>query len=226
MLTRAILRSLCALLVGFLLVSNPTEMTVLLVQIIGGLFTLSGVLAFIGFFATKSTAKELEQQQGISFRPVFPVVGVGSLAFGTCLLVWPAMFVNILMYVLGVLLCLIGIGQIANLVSYRHFAPLSWSLFVLPLLIMKAGVVVLAYPMDVASVPFTILGISFLVYGVCEFIMGIRFYRLHRRYQAALAEQEAREAEAIEIIEDTVEDDTPVTPPTADDPDFPIDITR
>ena len=51
MLTRAILRSLCALLVGFLLVSNPTEMTVLLVQIIGGLFVLSGVLAFIGFFA-------------------------------------------------------------------------------------------------------------------------------------------------------------------------------
>lgn len=222
MLTRAILRSLCALLVGFLLVSNPTEMTVLLVQIIGGLFVLSGVLAFIGFFATKSTAKKLEQQQGMSFRPVFPVVGIGSLAFGACLLVWPAMFVSILMYVLGVLLCLIGIGQIANLISYRHFAPLSWSLFVLPLLIMAASIVVLFYPMDAASLPFTILGVSFLVYGVCEFIMGIRFYRLYRRYEAILAEQSAREAEAIEVVDD---DDTSA-PVISDTPDVPLDITR
>lgn len=222
MLTRAILRSLCALLVGFLLVSNPTEMTVLLVQIIGGLFVLSGVLAFIGFFVTKSTAKKLEQQQGMSFRPVFPVVGIGSLAFGACLLVWPAMFVSILMYVLGGLLCLVGIGQIASLINYRHFAPLSWSLFVLPLLIMAAGIVVLFYPMDAASLPFTILGVSFLVYGVCEFIMGIRFYRLHRRYEAILAEKVAREAEAVEVVDD---DDTSA-PAVSDTPDVPLDITR
>ena len=214
MLTRAILRSLCALLIGFLLVSNPTEMTVLLVQIIGGLFALSGVIAFIGYFTAKVRAT--------GFRPVFPIVGIGSLAFGACLLVWPTLFVNILMYVLGVLLCLIGIGQIVNLISYRHFSPLTWSLFVLPLLIMIAGVFVLLRPLEAASLPFTILGIAYIIYGVCEFILGIRFYRHRRRYEAVLAEQEAREAEAIEIIEDA----TPATPPTTDEPDLPIDITR
>ena len=65
MLTRSILRSLCALLVGFLLLSNPTEMTVLIVQIIGGLFAFSGLTAFIGYFSSR-------MNRGSALRPVFP----------------------------------------------------------------------------------------------------------------------------------------------------------
>ena len=54
MLTRSIFRALCAMLIGFLLVSNPTDMTVLLVQVIGGLFILSGIIAIIGYFINTS----------------------------------------------------------------------------------------------------------------------------------------------------------------------------
>ena len=202
MLTRAIFRSLCALLIGFLLVSNPAEMTVLLIQIIGGLFTFSGIIAFIGYFTNRI------RQSG--FRPVFPIVGIGSLAFGVCLLVWPDQFVDIFMYVLGTILCLIGISQMINLVNYRKFAPLTWSLFVMPLLITAAGVVVLAFPMETASIPFIILGATFIFYGVGEFLLGIRFWRYRRIYDAALAEQELQaqtvtDAEAVEIVEDAQE---------------------
>lgn len=195
MLTRAIFRALCALLVGFLLVSNPTEMTVLLVQIIGGLFAFSGLLAIIGYFVTRV------KQSG--FRPVFPIVGIGSLAFGAILLLWPDKFVDFLMYVMGGLLVLIGIGQITNLINYRKFSPLSWSLFVLPLLLLAAGVMVIAYPIEAAAVPFTILGVAYIIYGVGEFLLGLRFHRNRRLYDATQNDlHEVQDAEFVEVIED------------------------
>ncbi|MBR1755072.1 MAG: DUF308 domain-containing protein [Bacteroidaceae bacterium] len=194
MLTRSILRALCALLVGILLVSNPTEMTVLLVQIIGGLFALSGIITFIGYFTEKARAS--------GFRPMFPVVGAGCLAFGVCLLVWPTMFVNILMYVLGVLLCLIGIGQILALVKNRYFAPLGWQLFLLPVLLIAAGVFIVVRPLEAASVPFIVLGVSYILYGAGEFLLGIRFWRCRRRYEAELSTlPDITDAEAIDITE-------------------------
>lgn len=218
MLTRSILRSLCALLVGFLLLSNPTEMTVLIVQIIGGLFTLSGIIAFIGYFTAKVRAT--------GFRPVFPIVGLGSVALGVLLLLMPMQFVNILMYVLGVLLCLVGVGQIISLIGNRTFAPLTWSLFVMPLLIIATGIFILLRPIQAASLPFMILGGAYIFYGVIEFIFGFRFYRYRRIYDAAAAEQAAaeaaREAEAVEIIDDATLNSTTIP----EDSDLPIDITR
>lgn len=200
MLTRSIFRALCALFVGFLLVSNPAGMSLLLVQVIGGIFAASGIVAVIGYFTQRA------RQSG--FRPVFPIVGIGSVAFGLFLLLFPGEFVNILMYILGALLILIGIGQISGLVINRTVAPLSWTLFILPVLTTLAGVFVIAYPIAAASIPFTILGIAYLVYGAGELIIGIRFYHFRRLFDATMAAQAAQEAnevsdaDAVEIIEE------------------------
>lgn len=223
MLTRSIFRALCAMLIGFLLVSNPTDMTVLLVQVIGGLFILSGIIAIIGYFINTSrhrravkkaqalaenpTGNEGDAQPEMpaspsAFAPLFPFAGVGSAAFGVFLLCFPVQFVSYLMYVLGVLLVLIGVTQIVNLIRFRRVAPLAWSLFVLPLIITAAGIFILIKPLETASLPFTILGIAYIVYGVTEFLFGIRFYRFRKRMEAAAREAEVRDAEAIEIVTD------------------------
>ncbi len=218
MLTRYIFRSLCALLVGFLLVSNPTDMTVVLVQVIGGLFILSGVLAFIGYFNTKRQLRQVAQiaasqgevvDEGAPLLPMFPVVGLGSVLLGVMLLVWPTLFVSILMYVLGGLLVLIGIAQISALIRYRQMASTSWTAFILPVAIIGAGIFVIAKPMEAASIPFTILGIAYIAYGVSEFFIGIRLYRIRKaiaKEQQRLERQEAleemkAEAEEAEIID-------------------------
>lgn len=217
MLTRSIFRALCALLVGFLLVSNPTDMTVLIVQIIGGLFALSGLVAVIGYFINRGQnrraalrAAELGEEAPRTSRlaTMFPVVGVGSLAFGVFLLCFPRQFVNYLLYVLGGLLVLIGVWQIYLLINSRKFAPLSWSLFVLPVLNIVAGVVVICFPNQTATLLFTILGVGYILYGVSEFFFGVRFYRFRRQFEAEvrrqqeMAEAEAREIEAEEVTED------------------------
>lgn len=209
-LSSYIFRALCAMLVGFLLVSNPSEMTTLLVQIIGGLFVLSGLAAFINYFVGKFRADktrkrlaqvaELEQVYIPSPSNVGIVVGVGSIAFGAFLLVRPALFINILMYVLGGLLVLIGIYQLASLIIFRRVAPLRVMLFLLPLFIIAAGVLVVCYPMETAALPFTILGVAYIFYGITEFIYGIRLHRYQKRLeQESQVPDDIPEAVAVEI---------------------------
>ena len=222
MLTRSIFRALSALLVGFLLVSNPTDMTVLLVQIIGGLFALSGIVAVVAYFVSRSQyrraarrAAELGDELPTQSRlvPMFPVVGIGSLAFGIFLLCFPRQFVGYLLFVLGALLVLIGAWQIYVLINSRKFAPRSWSLFCLPVLNIAAGLFVLCFPNQAATLLFTILGVGYILYGVSEFFFGVRFYRFHRLYEAELERMaEVREAEAVEVTEVVPVEDDPNNP--------------
>lgn len=216
MLTRSILRALCALLVGFLLVSNPTEMTVLIVQIIGGLFALSGLVAIIGYFITRSQHRRAVRRaaelgatapEASSLAPMFPVVGVGSLAFGAFLLCFPHQFVGYLLYVLGGLLVLIGVWQVVLLINARKYAPLSWPLFVLPVLNVAAGVVAICFPQQTVELLFTVLGVGYILYGVSEFYFGVRFYRYRRLFEAEERRlQEMTDAEAVEIVEAEVDE--------------------
>ena len=160
-LTSYIFRSLCALLIGFLLVCNPTEMTTLIVQIIGGLFVLSGLFAIIGYFVshrrllqTRERLAALSEADGIyvpSIPAVYLLVGLGSMALGVVLILWPHLFIDILMYLLGALLVLTGIYQIVTMFTFRKVAPLSFSLFLLPAAIAAAGGFILFYPLESAS---------------------------------------------------------------------------
>lgn len=77
-----IFRAVCALLIGLLLVSNPERMTGLLVQVIGGLFLISGLVSLINYFIIRYSDK-------VPVKPVFPVVGLGSLLFGVFLGFFP-----------------------------------------------------------------------------------------------------------------------------------------
>ena len=218
-LSSYIFRALCAMLVGFLLVSNPETMTTLLVQIIGGLFTFSGVVAIIGYFVNSyqrqrllRTAEEAGEPipSGSMLVPMFPVVGIGSLAFGVFLLLMPDQFVNILMYVLGALMVLAGGSQCLSLISYRKVVPLTWSVFVLPLLILAAGIFVVCQPQESASLPFTILGIACICYGATEFFNGLRLHRYQKKMakEQAAAAAAAKEREAMENAIREAEDAT------------------
>ena len=60
-----IFRAVCALLIGLLLVSNPERMTGLLVQVIGGLFLVSGLVSLINYFIIRYSDK-------VPVKPVFP----------------------------------------------------------------------------------------------------------------------------------------------------------
>ena len=111
----------------------------------------------------------------------FPIVSLGSLLFGLWLMMSPAFFVGILMYVLGAVLVFAGISQIVSLMGARSYANVPFGFFVMPVLILLAGIVVLVNPFAAASIPFIILGVSSAVYGITELISIYKFRRMEEK---------------------------------------------
>lgn len=160
----SIIRCICALVIGVLLVAWPEAAILYLVITIGVLFLVPGLLSVFGYLT-----------RGRQTGDTFPIVGLGSLLFGLWLMIMPAFFVGILMYVLGAVLVLAGISQIVNLSAARSWTVVPGAFFVIPVLVLMAGVVVLFNPFTAATVPFIILGVSSIVYGLSDLVNIVRF---------------------------------------------------
>lgn len=163
-----IFRAVCAILVGILLIANPERMTELLVQIIGALFGLSGIVSIINYFIITFSEKAI-------LKPAFPIIGLGSFLFGIFLAIFPGYFITYLMFVLGGLLILAAVNQFWNMVRLRKVMSFSWFSFVLALIVLGIGVLVILKPMASASLPFILLGCNSIVYGISEMINAIRW---------------------------------------------------
>ncbi len=180
-----ILKCLCSILIGAMLMWRPESMTTVTVQIIGGLFLISGLVPTISFF--------FPQTSGNVIRPFFPVVGIGSVLLGILLVLMPTVFVTALMFMLGGLLILAGLQQILSQISNRRIAPISWWMLILPIGLLALGIFIVASPMASASMPFVLLGAGCVYYGVTELIRGIRLMTFARR------QKQEKEAEYVDF---------------------------
>ena len=163
-LNYSVIRGICAVLMGVLLVAWPEAAIVYLVIAIGAMFFVPSVFSLVGYF-----------MKGRQEGAMFPIVSIGSLLFGLCLMVSPAFFVGILMYVLGAVLVFAGISQILQLFNARGWTQVAVGYYIMPVLILLAGLVVLLNPFAAAAIPFIILGVSSIVYGITDIINLIRF---------------------------------------------------
>ena len=164
MMNYSIMRCVSAIAIGILLMVWPETAIVYLVIAIGAMFFLPSLFSLVGYFL-----------KGRQLGMYFPIVSLGSLLFGLWLMVSPAFFVGILMYVLGAVLVFAGISQIVGLMGARSHAEVAFGFYVMPVLILLAGIVVLVNPFAAASVPFIILGVSSAVYGITELINIYKF---------------------------------------------------
>lgn len=159
-----VMRCLAAVIIGVLLMTWPEAAVVYLVIAIGAMFFLPSLFSLVGYFL-----------KGRQIGMYFPIISLGSLLFGLWLMISPAFFVGILMYVLGAVLIFAGISQIVGLMNARGYAMVSFGFYVMPVLILLAGLVVLVNPFAVATIPFIILGVSSVAYGVSELVHIYRF---------------------------------------------------
>lgn len=159
-----VVRCLCAIMLGIILVGWPGVAVIYLVLFAGALFTIPGIFAIFGYFTKGRTVGE-----------DFPIVGLGSTLFGGWLLLMPDFFVNMLMTILGAVLALAGISQIMQLVAASKRASVPLFFYLIPVLILLAGILVLVNPFDAATIPFIILGASSIVYGLSDLINLYRF---------------------------------------------------
>lgn len=180
-LRSALLRAVCSIIVGVLLIQYPDNTVTWLTVAIGALFLLSGVISCLTWLnaarnASRYTITDARGRVVAGGRPPLPVVGIGSVVFGALLAARPTMFVAGLMYVLGAVLILGAVSQFLALVAARRlgrFTPLYW---VCPSIVLLVGLYVMFKPMESASLPLVILGWCSLLYGVTEIINSVKIY--------------------------------------------------
>ncbi len=164
----SLVRILFALIVGLILIIWPGAAVNYLVITVGILFLIPGIIALIGYLSSKP------KQSGARF----PIEGIGSILFGLWLIVMPDFFANILMYVLGFILILAGIWQLASLNIARKQMKVPGGFFIVPFLILLMGVIVIFFPADVRNTTFIIIGITCLVYSINELVNYFKFSRM------------------------------------------------
>lgn len=163
----SVVSSLCALVMGVLLVMWPEAAVIYLVITVGVLFLLPGLYGIFAYLASR------RQAEG---GRAFPVVALGSALLGLWLIVMPDFFVGTLMYVLGALLVFGGVSQLMNFISIRKLTGTVPGIFyVLPVLLLLAGILILVNPFEAAKVPFIVLGVSSIVYGLTDLFRIIRY---------------------------------------------------
>ena len=183
----SLIRMLFALVIGLVLVLWPNTAASYIVITIGVAFLIPGVISLFSFFGRKRSEHEP--------APRFPIEGIGSLLFGLWLIVMPEFFADVLMFLLGFILIMGGVQQIASLSMARRWTPVPGGFYVIPVLILIAGIVALFNPTGARNTAFMIIGVSSLVYAVSELINWFKFAR--RRPKTPL-KGEIEDAEIIE----------------------------
>ena len=148
----SLIRILFALVIGLVLVLWPNTAASYIVITVGVAFLIPGVISLFGYFGRKKS------EDGVS--PRFPIEGVGSLLFGLWLIVMPEFFADVLMFLLGFILSMGGVQQIASLSMARRWTPAPGASYLVPALILIAGIVALFNPTGARNTAFIIIGIS------------------------------------------------------------------
>lgn len=165
----SLIRILFALVIGLVLVLWPNAAASYIVITIGVAFLIPGVISLFGYFGRKISDSTVSRR--------FPIEGVGSFLFGLWLIIMPEFFADVLMFLLGFILMMGGIQQIASLSMARRWTPVPGAFYLVPSLILIAGIIALFNPSGARNTAFIIIGISSLVYSISELVNWFRFTR-------------------------------------------------
>ena len=160
-----LVRSLCTILIGVLMIILREAFMPVIVQFIGAAFIVSGVISLFNVY--------LLHKRGLSkgFDAfVLVTVGAAALFLGAWLLLSPAFFLSLLMLVLGVLLLAMGGYQFVMLLAMQRRLHLSLYRYVVPLLLLAMGVVVVVNPFEAAAIPFLVVGVGAVLAGVSDLV--------------------------------------------------------
>lgn len=199
-LQSSVFRALCAIITGVLLVNNPDTTVKGITIAIGVLFLISGAISCAAYFMAKvhNDGIELYDAEGrliMADKPVFPIVGLGSVLLGLILALMPSMFVKSLMYVLGAIIILGAINQYLTLINARKIMRVPMWFWLCPTIIFITGLFVIFKPMETAGLPLLIIGWCLLFYGLTEIINALKIHREKKR----LLKNSQKQAEAEQI---------------------------
>ena len=152
-----LLRAICVLLIGVLLVAYKEQWAGALVIGVGIVFALFGLCSVITWLVKRN----LDRNPGF-----FPVLGVAGVVLGALLIVASKTFVNAFVYIAGAILICLALFELFSLISMRRDVKLPAWLFVTPVVALLLGGFALWNPTKAAALPFFLSGIGCIVCGL------------------------------------------------------------
>lgn len=177
---RTVVKSIVAIVLGLVLVLWPTEVLNYTVKIIGAVFCVTEIISFL---------VSMRDQDERSAWGLTSFNGIGSIILGILLWSMADFFTNMLMYLLGFILIVAGIGQLVMLTSARKFgyiAPLS---YVYPVIILLAGLIVFANPFSAKEGIITFFWAVTIFYGITDLINHYKVNQLRKETHEAEQQQ-------------------------------------
>lgn len=187
----AVYRALISVVVGVILVIWPDVALKSLVMFIGFLFLVSGIMSLIVSYRRQQAAE----------RPgsMISLDGIGSIILGVLLISIPLFFTTILMFLLGCILILAAIAQLATLSMARQLGYVSPMNYFYPVLILLAGLIVIFKPWGSAAYVVIILGATAIFYGITDLLSQYQLNKLRKEHEGEEQKKRMGHAE----IEDT-----------------------
>ena len=198
------LRALCAIAIGVLLLRTPDSTVEWITVAIGVLFFVSGAISCLDYLnklRLHRSERTIDAEGKVVDhpRPFLPIVGIGSMLLGVILAIMPRTFVSSLMYVLAIVVIIGALHQMYTLINARRYGPLSAGYWVLPILLLLAGIFTLVKPMAAASTPLVIIGVCLIIYGLTECVNSLAIYQ---RRKKSLKNLTIDEGEYVEYTEE------------------------
>lgn len=166
-------RALVAIAVGVVMIIFNEQAMNIVVKIIAALLFASGIVSLaVGLKKKNDSTSKL-----MNFNAVVDIVIAGLL------FMFNGFVANLIIYLIGFVLLGFGLFQIFALISASRVTKLGIWPFVMPLLVVGAGVLLLFNPEFIASSISLIAGIALLVYGVSELVSSWKMKKAIDEYE-------------------------------------------
>lgn len=160
------------LILGIALLFMQATAINVVVMVVGAAFILSAIVDLIVVFHSKATLEvNGEKKSAASISIVSTLTAVATGALGLWMLISPASFSSLLVYVFAAIILLAGLYHICMLAFGFSDARFPFGFYILPiLLVATGGVVFVLGPVKMMNAIVLVTGIALIVYAVCNFI--------------------------------------------------------
>jgi len=129
----------------------------IIIKILAVVLILIGIFFYIKFLFGNATSVK---------KKVYSISGGALLLFGILMIIFPKFFFGFIQFILGAVICALGVYSIISLFKKRKEIELSKSMYIFPVIMVLLGVGMFFYPAKSTNVIFVISGVILMLYGI------------------------------------------------------------
>lgn len=167
------LRALTAIAIGVVMVISKTNALELAVRIIAAFLLASGIVSLIVGYRNRSNGT----------MSLMGFNGVVDIILGLVLFMFPGFVAGLLIYLIAFVLICFGLFQMIGLLSANRVMKVGFWSFVMPSLVLAAGVFLMTKPAFVGEAIGMVAGAALIVYGASELLSSWKMRKAIDEYE-------------------------------------------